>query len=81
MSFFLIRLLQNFSHMELDLAARPLNARPPAEWTSVEGHQGREKIVPKTHLTMYVHVSISPVVSTGTPRLYADCGGCRADCG
>ena len=59
MSFFLIRLLQNFSHMEMDLSAQPLDARPPQEWAMAEGHKGKEKIVVKTHLTLYVHVSIS----------------------
>ncbi|KAM5534915.1 hypothetical protein V8D89_011470 [Ganoderma adspersum] len=54
MSFFLIRLLQNFSHMELDLNAQSPDARPPAEWLSHEGHRGKEKIFPKTHLTLYV---------------------------
>ena len=57
MSFFLIRLLQNFSHMELDLSAQPPEARPPAEWASAEGQKGKEKIIPKCHLTLYVHVS------------------------
>ncbi|KAI0751543.1 cytochrome P450 monooxygenase pc-2 [Daedaleopsis nitida] len=54
MSFFLIRLLQNFSHMEMDLAAQPPEARAPTEWASAEGQQGREKIIPKAHLTLYV---------------------------
>ncbi|RPD66744.1 cytochrome P450 monooxygenase pc-2 [Lentinus tigrinus ALCF2SS1-7] len=55
MSFFLIRLLQNFSHMELDLSAQPPEARPPPEWAGAEGQKGVEKIVPKAHLTLYVH--------------------------
>ncbi|KAI0751542.1 cytochrome P450 monooxygenase pc-2 [Daedaleopsis nitida] len=54
MSFFLIRLLQNFSHMELDLSAQPPEARPPPEWAGAEGQKGREKIIPKSHLTLYV---------------------------
>ncbi|PIL36941.1 cytochrome P450 [Ganoderma sinense ZZ0214-1] len=54
MSFCLIRLLQHFSHMELDLSAQPLDARPPAEWVNEEGHRSNEKITPKTHLTLYV---------------------------
>ncbi|EIW61469.1 cytochrome P450 monooxygenase pc-3 [Trametes versicolor FP-101664 SS1] len=54
MSFFLIRLLQNFSHVELDLSAQPPDARPPAEWASAEGQKGREQIIPKCHLTLYV---------------------------
>ena len=56
MSFFLIRLLQNFSHMELDLNAQPPDARPPQEWAGAEGQRGVEKIIPKMHLTLYVHV-------------------------
>ncbi|OSC98999.1 cytochrome P450 monooxygenase pc-2 [Trametes coccinea BRFM310] len=55
MSFFLIRLLQNFSHMELDLSAQPPDARPPPEWAGAEGQKGIEKIVPRAHLTLYVH--------------------------
>ncbi|KAH9894450.1 cytochrome P450 monooxygenase pc-3 [Cubamyces lactineus] len=54
MSFFLIRLLQNFSYMELDLSAQPPEARPRPEWASAEGQKGKEKIVPKSHLTLYV---------------------------
>ncbi|RDX53659.1 cytochrome P450 monooxygenase pc-3 [Lentinus brumalis] len=55
MSFFLIRLLQNFSQMELDLSAQPPEARPPHEWAGAEGQKGAEKIFPKAHLTLYVH--------------------------
>ncbi|KAI0772037.1 cytochrome P450 monooxygenase pc-3 [Trametes elegans] len=55
MSFFLTRLLQTFSSMELDLSAQPPEARPPAEWARAEGQKGKEKIFPKTHLSMYVH--------------------------
>ncbi|KAI9001368.1 cytochrome P450 monooxygenase pc-3 [Trametes punicea] len=54
-SFFLIRLLQNFSSMELDLSAQPPDARPPPEWANAEGQQGKEKIIPKCHLTLYIH--------------------------
>ncbi|CDO68134.1 hypothetical protein BN946_scf185003.g6 [Trametes cinnabarina] len=55
MSFFLIRLLQNFSAMELDLSAQPLDARPPPEWASADGQKGKEKVIPKSHLTLYVY--------------------------
>ena len=50
-SFFLIRLLQNFSHFEMD---QPLDVRPPKEWSACEGSKGREKVLLGTHLTMYV---------------------------
>ncbi len=58
MSFFLIRLLQHFSHMELDLSAQSPDARPPPEWVNDEGQRSKEKIFPKTHLTLYVLVCI-----------------------
>nr|VWO95222.1 Arf family GTPase [Ganoderma boninense] len=54
MSFFLIRLLQHFSHMELDLDAQPPEARPPSEWAGSEGQRGVEKIMPRMHLTLYI---------------------------
>ena len=60
MSFFLIRLLQHFSHMELDLDARPLDARPPPEWAGSEGQRGVEQIVPRMHLTLYIEVHLPP---------------------
>ncbi|KAI0934646.1 hypothetical protein AcV5_006421 [Taiwanofungus camphoratus] len=52
-SFFLIKLLQRFSDMELDLAAQPPSSLPPQEWTGSPGRKGVEKFFPKTHLTMY----------------------------
>ena len=58
-SFFLIRLLQNFSSISLATDAQPLDSRPPAEWAEdKEGRKGREKVCPKTHLTMYVQVCV-----------------------
>nr|BED42918.1 cytochrome P450 monooxygenase [Trametes versicolor] len=54
MSFFLIRLLQNFSSLEMDLTAQPLDSRAPREWASAEGQQGKEKIIPKCLLTLFL---------------------------
>ncbi|EMD40964.1 hypothetical protein CERSUDRAFT_111537 [Gelatoporia subvermispora B] len=54
MSCFLIRLLQSFSGMCMDLGAQPPSARPPASWASCPGRKGVEKVCPKSHLTMYV---------------------------
>ncbi|OSC98991.1 cytochrome P450 monooxygenase pc-2 [Trametes coccinea BRFM310] len=54
-SFLLIRLLQNFSSMELDLSARAPDARPPPEWAGAEGQKGLEKVVPKCHISLFVH--------------------------
>ena len=57
MSFFLIRLLQNFGAMELDLTAQPPESRPPAEWKEAMGRKGLEEIFPKSHFTLYANVS------------------------
>ncbi|RDX53656.1 cytochrome P450 monooxygenase pc-3 [Lentinus brumalis] len=55
MSFFMIRLLQNFSSMELDLTAQPPEARPPVEWREPPEHRrAAEQIRPKSHFTLYV---------------------------
>ncbi|KAF9445059.1 cytochrome P450 monooxygenase pc-3 [Macrolepiota fuliginosa MF-IS2] len=53
-SFFLIRLLQHFSSFSLASDAQPPNSLPPKEWAGKEGPQGRDKILPASHLTMYV---------------------------
>ncbi|KAI0663217.1 cytochrome P450 [Cubamyces menziesii] len=53
-SFFLIRLLQNFSDVQLDLSAQPPESRPPPEWAGAEGQKGVEKIIPRCLLTLYL---------------------------
>ncbi|KAF8208856.1 cytochrome P450 monooxygenase pc-3 [Mycena galopus ATCC 62051] len=53
MSFVIIRLLQSFSSVSLDLDAFPPGARPPTEWAMFEGRKAVEKFRPKLHLTMY----------------------------
>jgi cytochrome P450 len=53
MSFMLIRLLQSFSSIRLDLAAAPPEAAPPREWAQTSGRKAIEKLYPKIHLTMY----------------------------
>ncbi|EGN93507.1 hypothetical protein SERLA73DRAFT_163545 [Serpula lacrymans var. lacrymans S7.3] len=53
MSFMLIRLLQNFSSITLDLEARSPESRPPAEWATAGGRKGIEKFRPKAYLTIY----------------------------
>ncbi|KIM86354.1 hypothetical protein PILCRDRAFT_816295 [Piloderma croceum F 1598] len=55
MSFMLIRLLQNFSSIELDIDAQPPNARIPRSWATAKGRKAIEKVWPKAHLTMYAH--------------------------
>lgn len=53
-SFFLIKLLQNFSSFTLDLDSRPLCTIPPPRWAGKEGRQGKEKLWPGYHLTMFI---------------------------
>ncbi|KAF8959382.1 cytochrome P450 [Flammula alnicola] len=54
-SFFLVRLLQNFSAISLAPAAQPPGSRAPADWAQdKDARKAKEKIRPKTHLTMYV---------------------------
>ncbi|KZT71413.1 cytochrome P450 [Daedalea quercina L-15889] len=54
MSFFLIKLLQRFSAMELAPEAASPSVLPPKEWASAPGRKGKEKFAPKSHLTLYV---------------------------
>ncbi|KAF8185162.1 cytochrome P450 [Pholiota molesta] len=55
-SFFLVRLLQNFSSFALAPDAQPPASRPPQSWAldTDDIRKAREKIRPKNHLTLYV---------------------------
>ncbi|KAJ3994481.1 cytochrome P450 [Lentinula boryana] len=53
-SFFLVRLLQNFSSIELSGESQPPSSRPPVSWKAEGGIKATEKIRLKTHLTLYV---------------------------
>ncbi|PPR04351.1 hypothetical protein CVT24_013203 [Panaeolus cyanescens] len=53
MSFMIIRLLQNFTSISIDLSALPDDAHPPAEWAKGTGRKSIEKVWPKMHLTLY----------------------------
>lgn len=53
-SFFLIRLLQQFSSITLVAEAQLPEARPPKEWACGPGRKGREKVRIKNYLTMSV---------------------------
>ena len=56
MSFFIIRLLQNFDTISLDMDSQPPESRPPTEWTGLPGRKGVEKFWPKSHLTLFAEV-------------------------
>ena len=57
MSFFLVKLLQNFSSMSLDLTSQPPETRPPSAWKGLPGRKGVEEFYAKSHLTSYAYVS------------------------
>jgi hypothetical protein len=59
MSFMMIRILQNFSAIALDVDAQSPETRPPASWATATGRKGFEKVWPKAHLTLFAHVSHS----------------------
>ncbi|KAI0729732.1 cytochrome P450 [Fomitopsis betulina] len=54
-SFFLIKLLQRFDTIALDLASQPPGSLPPPKWMGECGRKGVEKVWPKVHLTLYVN--------------------------
>ena len=56
MSFMIIRFMQHFSSITLDMDACPPEARPPAAWKDGVGRKTIEKVWPKMHLTMYPEV-------------------------
>ena len=57
-SFFLIRLLQNFSLVSLSEESQPPDSRAPQIWKleAEGGRKSKEKIQPKSHLTMFLKV-------------------------
>ncbi|KAK0455744.1 cytochrome P450 monooxygenase pc-3 [Desarmillaria tabescens] len=52
-SFFLVRLLQSFSEIRLNTEAQPAECRPPQSWKEESSIKAREKVMLKTHLTLY----------------------------
>ncbi|KXN81021.1 Cytochrome P450 52A6 [Leucoagaricus sp. SymC.cos] len=57
-SYFLIRLLQQFSSISIDLGAQPSWAAPPPEWRNGVGTQKTDKIRMKNYVTMSVVVRV-----------------------
>ena len=54
----LIKLLQSFDAFELDLVSQPSDSLAPEGWRSMPNRQAVERLFPKCHLTMYLHVSV-----------------------
>ncbi|KAI9572476.1 cytochrome P450 [Boletus coccyginus] len=50
-SYFLVRLLQSFDAFLLDMDTQHL---PPADWAQAKGRKALEKVVIRTHLTLYI---------------------------
>ncbi|KAF8164780.1 cytochrome P450 [Crassisporium funariophilum] len=50
-TFFLVRLLQQFTGFKLEKSE---NIQPPADWAKCSGLKGTDKVVPAMHLTLYV---------------------------
>ena len=57
MSFFLVKLLQNFDSITFDSESFDPETLPPAEWSTFPGRKGKDKFWPKAHLTLYPAVS------------------------
>lgn len=57
MSFFLVRLLQNFESIHFDVDSLSPDSRAKPEWAGSPGRKGIEKFWPKSHLTLYAKVS------------------------
>jgi cytochrome P450 len=76
-SFMLVRLVQEFSKIELVPEAQPPDSLPPAHWVKGPGRKAVEKIRIRSHLTAYSVVRFHR-------RLWerkVDDGGGRAVCG
>lgn len=57
----LIRFLQAFSGVTLAPEAHPVEARTPEAWKNSDGPQAKEKVWPRSHLTMFAKVSVPPI--------------------
>jgi hypothetical protein len=56
MSYFLVRLLQQFDRFTLAREYQPEGSLPPADWKSGKGRKTIEKIWPSSAMTLYVKV-------------------------
>lgn len=56
-SYFLVRLLQNFSTFKLAPDAQPSPSLPPAEWKAGRGRMAVEQVRPEAAMTLFIKVS------------------------
>ena len=54
MSYFLVRLLQNFDKFTLASEVQPEESLPPPEWKHRKGRQATEKVWPSAAMTLFV---------------------------
>lgn len=59
MSFMLVRLMQNFTSISLELDSYPPGTLPPEEFKLAPGRKGVDKVWPKATLTLYLAVCLS----------------------
>jgi len=78
MSFTLVRLMQNFSSISLELDSFPPGSLPPEEFKLAPGRKGIDKIWPKASLGLYINVCV--VMHTGW-RTFHSTSSFRADFG
>ena len=54
----LVRLMQNFSSISLELDSFPPGSLPPEEFKLAPGRKGIDKVWPKVTLTLYIAVCV-----------------------
>ena len=64
----LVRLMQNFSSISLELDSFPPGSLPPEEFKLAPGRKGIDKIWPKVALALYINVCV--VMHTGWRTLH-----------
>jgi hypothetical protein len=62
MSLLLVRLMQNFSSISLELDAYPPGTLPPEEFKLASGRKAIDKVWPKSNLTLYLAVRCSSII-------------------
>ena len=66
MSYFLVRLLQQFDGFSLAPEVQPAASLPPPDWKGRKGRQAYERIWPAAALTLYVKVRYPPKCRIGS---------------
>jgi len=69
MSFFIIRLLQNFDEVTLDMDAQPQRTTSLLEWRTKRREVERDLLA--VHLSLSTKVSVDPYVCLSTPNTLA----------